>query len=239
MAAVTICSDFEAQKNSLSLFPLFPHLFAMKWWDQMPWSSFFEWWVLSQIFPPFSLTFIKRVFSLSQRWDSFVVAVYVFFLARLFPPLLTELTPPHAQYLISCITSSQILWPFELLAWSLCWDDLLDKAMATYSNILAWRIPWRRIPWTEDPGGLQSMGSQRVRHDWVTNTHTHTTQCTSCPCLHNSFYTSNFTCVDFFFFSWLYCVSCGILVPWPGIEPVYYQCRILTTGPPGKSPVVL
>ena len=34
-------------KRSLSLFPLFPHLFAMKWWDQMPWSSFFECWVLS------------------------------------------------------------------------------------------------------------------------------------------------------------------------------------------------
>ena len=38
MAAVTICSDFGAQENeSLSQFPLFPHLFAMKWWDQMPW----------------------------------------------------------------------------------------------------------------------------------------------------------------------------------------------------------
>ena len=37
MAAVTICSDFAAQKNkSLTLFPLFPHLFAMKWWDWMP-----------------------------------------------------------------------------------------------------------------------------------------------------------------------------------------------------------
>ena len=38
--------------------------------------------------------------------------------------------------------------------------------MATYSSILAWRIPW-----TEEPGGLQSMGSQRVRHDWVTSFH--------------------------------------------------------------------
>ena len=41
MASVTICSDFRAsplKKYSLSLFPLFPHLFAMKWWDQMPWS---------------------------------------------------------------------------------------------------------------------------------------------------------------------------------------------------------
>ena len=50
MAAVTICSDFGAPQNSLTLFPLFPHLFPMKWWDQMPWSSFFEHWVLSQLF---------------------------------------------------------------------------------------------------------------------------------------------------------------------------------------------
>ena len=40
--------------------------------------------------------------------------------------------------------------------------------MATLSSILAWEIPW-----IEEPGRLQSMGSQRVRHDWGTNTHTH------------------------------------------------------------------
>ena len=40
------------------------------------------------------------------------------------------------------------------------WEDPLEKGMATYSSTLAWRIPW-----TEEPGGLQSMGSQRVRHD--------------------------------------------------------------------------
>ena len=46
-------------------------------------------------------------------------------------------------------------------------EDFLEKEMATCSSILAWRIP--RI---QDPGGLQSMGSQRVRHDWATNTWT-------------------------------------------------------------------
>ena len=51
---------------------------------------------------------------------------------------------------------------------SLGWEDPLEKTMATYSSILAW---W--IPWTEEPGKLQSMRLQRVRHDWVTNTHTH------------------------------------------------------------------
>ena len=44
MAAVTICSDFGAPKNKVWQFPLFPHLFPMKWWDQMPWSSFSECW---------------------------------------------------------------------------------------------------------------------------------------------------------------------------------------------------
>ena len=48
---------------------------------------------------------------------------------------------------------------------SLGQEDPLDKRMATHSNILAWRIPW-----TEEPGGLQSMGSQRVGHDWATKT---------------------------------------------------------------------
>ena len=39
------------------------------------------------------------------------------------------------------------------------WEDPLEKGMATHSSILAWRIPW-----TEEPGGLQSTGSQRVGH---------------------------------------------------------------------------
>ena len=59
MAAVTICSDFGAQKNSQPLFLLFPHLFAMKWWNQMPWSYFSECWALSQLFHP-PLSFSSR-----------------------------------------------------------------------------------------------------------------------------------------------------------------------------------
>ena len=43
---------------------------------------------------------------------------------------------------------------------SLGQEDPLEKEIATHSSILAWRIPW-----TEEPGGLQSVGSQRVRHD--------------------------------------------------------------------------
>ena len=48
---------------------------------------------------------------------------------------------------------------------SLGGEESLDKGMATHSSFLAWGIPW-----TEEPGRLQSIGSQRVRHDWATNT---------------------------------------------------------------------
>ena len=47
---------------------------------------------------------------------------------------------------------------------SLGWEDPLEKEMATHSSILAWRIPWM-----EEPSGLQSMGSQKVRHDQATS----------------------------------------------------------------------
>ena len=56
----------------------------------------------------------------------------------------------------------------EIWVWFLGQKDPLEKEMATHSRILAWRIPR-----TEEPGGLQSMRSQRVRHSWATNTHSH------------------------------------------------------------------
>ena len=54
----------------------------------------------------------------------------------------------------------------EIRVWSLGQEDPLEKEMATHSSVLAWKIPW-----IEKPGGLQSMGSQRVRHDWAPNTY--------------------------------------------------------------------
>ena len=50
--------------------------------------------------------------------------------------------------------------PQETQIQSLCLEDPLVEEMATHSSILAWRIPW-----TEEPGRLQSMGLQRIRHD--------------------------------------------------------------------------
>ena len=61
---------------------------------------------------------------------------------------------------------------------SLGWEDPLEEGMATHSSILAWRIPW-----TEKPGGLQSITSPRVGHDWVTK--------------HNSTASFKFSCIFF------------------------------------------
>ena len=56
---------------------------------------------------------------------------------------------------LKCLFAMQETW-----VRSLGWEDILEKEMATHSSILAWRTPW-----TEEPGGLQSTGSQRVGHD--------------------------------------------------------------------------
>ena len=60
---------------------------------------------------------------------------------------------------IKCLPAMRETW-----VRSLGWEDPLEKEMATHSSILAWRIPW-----TEEPDGLQSMGSQRVGHNWATS----------------------------------------------------------------------
>ena len=62
---------------------------------------------------------------------------------------------------LKCLPAMRETW-----VQSLGWEDPLEKEMATHSSILAWRIPW-----TEEPGGLQSTGSQRVGHDWALSLH--------------------------------------------------------------------
>ena len=56
----------------------------------------------------------------------------------------------------------------ETWVWLKGWEDSLEKEMATHSSICAWRIPW-----TEEPGGLQSIVLQRVRHNWATKQQQH------------------------------------------------------------------
>ena len=59
-----------------------------------------------------------------------------------------------------------LVFPFYILHFCLsCWEGPLEEEMASHSNILAWKIPW-----TDELGGPQSMGSQRVGHNWATFT---------------------------------------------------------------------
>ena len=84
MAAVTICSDFGAPKNKVALFPLFPHLFGMKWWDHMSWSSFFKIKFMPAFHSP--LTFIKRLFS-SSLLSAIRVVSFTYLRLLIFLPL--------------------------------------------------------------------------------------------------------------------------------------------------------
>ena len=74
----------------------------------------------------------------------------------------------HAFLLTSLVVQMVKHLPAMRETWvrSLGREDPLEKGMETLSSVLA-----SKIPWTEEPGGLQSMGSQRVGHNWVTNTH--------------------------------------------------------------------
>ena len=61
--------------------------------------------------------------------------------------------------MVKCLPAMREIW-----VQSLGQEDPLEKEMATHSNTLAWKIPW-----TEEPGRLQSMGSQKVGHDGATS----------------------------------------------------------------------
>ena len=75
------------------------------------------------------------------------------------------LSPPMPWLLLDDSDSKGLPTMQETWFWSLGQEDPLSKVMATHSSILAWRIQW-----TEEPGELQSMESQRVRHNWVSIT---------------------------------------------------------------------
>ena len=69
--------------------------------------------------------------------------------------LMAESGTSLVAQMVKCLPA---MWETQVR--SLGWEDLLEKEMATHSSILAWRIPW-----TEEPGRVQSMGLQRVGHD--------------------------------------------------------------------------
>ena len=105
---------------------------------------------LSLFFPSGAISLVFSSSILDTYWSGgFIFHCYVFLL------LLTILVAQRVKRLLAMR---------ENWVWSLGREDPLEKEMATHSSTLAWKIPW-----TEKPGRLQSMGSQRVRHDWTTS----------------------------------------------------------------------
>ena len=97
---------------------------------------------------------LSRVFSTVQKHQFFSTQ-----------PSLWASSHIHTWLLDSLVAQMVKNLPLMQETWvqSLGWEDPLEEGMATHFSILAWRTPW-----TEEPGGLQSMGSQRVGHDWMT-----------------------------------------------------------------------
>ena len=103
-------------------------------------------------------------------WEKFSLHKYIIFYAdrciwgrKLWHGSIWQFFPISVAHMIRSLLAVQETW-----VWSLGWEDPLEECMAIHSSVLSWRIPW-----TEKPGELQSMGSHRVGHDWATNTHTH------------------------------------------------------------------
>ena len=111
---------------------------------------------------------------MAPQWVLFFVFCFFFFFLRKrnvwYFHCLGEIIHIGTSLVAQTVKCLPIMW--ETWVWSLGQEDPLEKEMATHSSTLAWKIPW-----TEEPGGLQSMGSQRVGHDWETklsNFHTYT-----------------------------------------------------------------
>ena len=121
MAVVTICSDFGAQENSLSLFPLFPYLFVMKWCDWMPRSLFFECLVLSQL--------VHSSLSLSSKGSSVTLH---FFAIRVVSSAYLRLLIFLPAILIPVCASSSPAFCMMYSAYKLNKQD---------DNIQPWRFP--------------------------------------------------------------------------------------------------
>ena len=104
----------------------------------------------------------------NKKFQKFQKAKHEFFMWQLFTLHLYCIYNLHSIYIILASLVAQMVKSLpavqETCVQSLGWEDPLEKEVATHSSILAWKILW-----IEEPGRLQSMGSQRVGHDWVTS----------------------------------------------------------------------
>ena len=118
---------------------------------------------LSSLEEPITITSSERLFPDHLNQHSLSSALLLN-LSQFFSGFLHSMTPPIKE--VQRVKNPPAMQ--ETHVQSLAQEDPLEKGMATHSSILAWEIPW-----TEELGRLQSMGLQRVGHDWGTNTFTY------------------------------------------------------------------
>ena len=124
---------------------------------------------LSEYYLCISLTWFLSTWEVESDWESFL-----------------RIMEPRASLVAQMVKNPPAMQ--ETWVRSLGQEDPLEEGMATHCSILAWRIPW-----TEELGGLQSLGSQRVGHDWATQ-HKHGTRSKRISCM------NSFTCLMFWSF---------------------------------------
>ena len=93
------------------------------------------------------------------KWEWYNFTILNVISIKTWKEIVIECAQRGASLLAQLVKNLSAMW--ETWVQSLGWEDPLEKDMATHSSTLAWRIPWM-----EEPGRLQSTGSQRVEHDW-------------------------------------------------------------------------
>ena len=161
MATVTICSDFGAPKNKVwHCFYCFPIYF--------PKESLLDYFSTTDFTKSFKKMNNHCASLYKSHYGSFcLISSCGHIEGRNYsshPSLRLPMTC-HAPLVVSAVKSPSATQ--ETRVWSLDWEDPLEKGTATHSSTLAWKIPQ-----TEEPCGPQSMGLQRVGHNWATNTFT-------------------------------------------------------------------
>ena len=159
MAAVTICSNFGAQENKVfHCFHCFSLLFAMEWWDQMPWSLFFECWV-KPVFSLSSFTFIKMLFSSSLSAVMVVSSAYlrllIFLPAILIPVCASSCLAFHMMYSAyklnkQCDNIQPWFTPFPI--WN---QSVVPCQVLTVASWPAYRFLRRQVRWPGIPISLR------------------------------------------------------------------------------------
>ena len=132
MAAVTICSDFRAQEKKIChCLCVFPLLFAMKWWDRLLWSSFFECWVLSQLFT-LPVNLFQRLFIFSSLSAIRVVpSAYLRLLIFLLAILISACDSSSLAFCLVCSAYKLNKWVENIQPWCTPFPNL-DWSMYMY-----------------------------------------------------------------------------------------------------------